>query len=107
MKIKTGDTVVIITGKDKGKTGTVLRVDRSSNRIAVEGLNMVTKHVKKTADRAGERLEKEAMIHASNVMVQDDAGNPSRIGCKVAGDGKKSRVYKTTGKKISESFNKA
>lgn len=69
MKIHNGDLVVINTGKDKGKQGTVLRVLESKNRVVVEGINMRVRHIKKTAQSAGQRISYEASIHASNVQI--------------------------------------
>lgn len=106
MKIKTGDSVVVIAGKDKGKTGVVLRAIPSEERVVVEGVNVVTKHVKKTQEKAGERIEKEAAIHVSNVMILDGEGNASRVRYESAEKGGKSRQFVTTGEKITENFTK-
>lgn len=92
-RIKKGDTVYVIAGKDKGKTGTVLAVNPETDRVLVQGINMVTKHQKPT-QRApeGKRFQKEAPIHASNVMpVDPQTGKPTRVRMKVDGD-KKVRV---------------
>ena len=107
MRIKTGDIVVVTTGKDKGREGKVLRVLASHDRVVVEGINIVTKHVKKTAEKAGERIEKEASIHSSNVMILDAEGKASRIAYSISKKGDKGRVFQTTGKKVSENFNKS
>lgn len=103
LKIKRGDSVQVIAGKEKGKQGRVLSVDRENDRVVVEGLNMVTKHKKpKGADQGG-IIKKEAAIHASNVMYVHN-GKPTRLGIKVETadkDGKtvkvKKRIAKTTG----------
>ena len=98
-KIKKDDTVQIITGKDKGKTGKVLHVDVKKNRVVVEGCNMVTKHAKPSAANAnGGRIEQEAPLDISNVMLVAD-GKATRVGFKIE-DGKKVRVAKKTGKVI-------
>ncbi len=96
-KIKTGDTVVVIAGKDKGKDGKVLAV--KDGRVLVEGIGMVTKHTKPSAaNQQGGIVQKESYIDASNVMYLHN-GKPTRIGFKVE-DGKKVRVAKSTGEVI-------
>ena len=95
MNFKTGDKVVVISGKDKGKEGKIIHVLRSENRVVVEGINMVKRHVKGNGQQAGSITEKEAPIHASNVMIIDPKTNkPTRIGHSVNKDGKKIRVTK-------------
>ena len=99
MKIKTGDTVKVIAGKDKDKEGKVLSVDKKTGRGVVEGVNMVTKHAKPSAsNQQGGIINKEAPIDASNVMYVQN-GKATRIGYKVE-DGKKVRVAKKTGEVI-------
>ena len=99
MKIKTGDTVQVIAGKDKDKEGKVLSVDKKTGRVVVEGVNMVTKHAKPSAsNQQGGIINKEAPIDASNVMYVQN-GKATRIGYKVE-DGKKVRVAKKTGEVI-------
>ena len=94
MKIKKGDTVKVIAGKDKGKEGKVLAV--KDNTVIVENVNMVTKHSKATAaNQAGGIVTKEAPLHVSNVMLLVD-GKATRVGFKMDGD-KKVRVAKATG----------
>ncbi len=101
MKIKTGDTVKVIAGKDKDKEGKVLSVDKKNGRVVVEGVNMVTKHVKPSmANQNGGIVQKEAALDISNVMYVHN-GKPTRIGFKVE-DGKKVRVAKATGEVIVE-----
>ena len=79
-KIKTGDTVIIITGKDKGKTGNVISVSKSDDRAIVEGVNIVKRHRKATQESPGKIEEKEASIHISNVAHLDpDSGKATRI----------------------------
>ncbi len=109
MKIHNGDLVVINTGKDKGKQGTVLRVLESKNRVVVEGINMRVRHIKKTAQSAGQRISYEASIHASNVQILDPkTKKPTRIGYKVdPKTGKKTRFAKASGEVIVKAVTKA
>ena len=95
MKLKTGDKVVVIAGKDKGKEGTITKVLRNENKVVVEGVNIVKKHVKPNGQQAGSIASVEAPIHASNVMIKDPkTGKPTRIGHTVDKKGKKVRVTK-------------
>ena len=95
MHFKTGDKVVVISGKDKGKEGKIIKVLRNENRVVVEGVNVVKKHVKGNGQQAGSITEVEAAIHASNVMIVDPKTNkPTRIGHSINKDGKKIRVTK-------------
>jgi large subunit ribosomal protein L24 len=97
LHIKKGDTVKVITGDDKGKTGKVLRVIPSENRAVVEGLNIVTKHRKPSAQNTSGKIDKiEAPIHLSNLMVVI-GGQPTRVGRKLNDDGKLQRVARKTG----------
>ena len=94
MKLKTGDTVVVITGKDRNKTGKIVKVLVDKNRVVVEGLNKVTKHVRKTKTKKGEKIQFEAAIHASNVMLVDPkTKKATRIGISKEG-GKRVRIAK-------------
>ena len=100
-KIKKGDRVVVLAGKDKGKQGAVLQVLPKDNRVVVEGVNMVSRHTKATqADPQGGIKSKEATLHVSNVALVDSNGKPTRVGFKIEGD-KKVRVAKTTGEVIN------
>ena len=100
MRIKKGDTVVVITGKDKGKTGTILKAMPKENRVIVEGVNVQTKHQKQTRTAKAEIKHIEGPIHVSNVMYYDTkAKAPTRIGYKVE-NGHKKRVSKKTGQVI-------
>ena len=95
MNFKTGDKVIVISGKDKGKEGKITHVLRKENRVVVEGINVVKKHVKGNGQTAGSITEVEAPINASNVMIIDPkTKKPTRIGHKVNKDGKKIRVTK-------------
>jgi large subunit ribosomal protein L24 len=98
-KIKIGDTVKVIAGKDLGKEGKVTAIDRENHKVVVEGVNKVTKHNKPSAqNQEGGITEKEAALDISNVMLVVD-GKTTRVGFKVV-DGKKVRVAKKTGKEI-------
>ena len=95
MNFKTGDKVVVISGKDKGKEGKITHILRAENRVVVEGVNIVKKHVKGNGQTAGSINEVEAPIHASNVMIIDPkTKKPTRIGHSINKDGKKIRVAK-------------
>ena len=99
MKIKTGDTVKVIAGKDKDKEGKVIAVDKKDGRVLVEGVNMLTKHTKPSmANQNGGIVHQEGYIDASNVMLLHN-GKATRVGFKMDGD-KKVRVAKATGKVI-------
>ena len=95
MNFKTGDKVVVIAGKDKGKEGKIIKVLRKENRVVVEGVNIVKKHLKGNGQQAGSISEVESAIHASNVMIIDPkTKKPTRIGHSTNKDGKKIRVSK-------------
>ena len=95
-KIKKGDKVVVLTGKDKGKTGTVLQVIPTETRALVQGINLVRRHTKQTASQDAGIFTKEAPIHLSNLAVADKDGKPTRVGFKIE-DGAKKRIAKSTG----------
>jgi large subunit ribosomal protein L24 len=107
LKIRRDDTVRIITGKDKGKTGRVLRVEPDKHRVYVEGANIIKRHTRprslrdtQRAQELGGIIEKEGPIHVSNVMLIDpDSGEPTRVGIKREG-GRRVRVAKRSGKEI-------
>jgi large subunit ribosomal protein L24 len=93
--IRRNDNVVVITGKDRGKRGRVLKVDAAKNRLVVEGVNFIKRHTKPNPQRQvkGGVVEREASLHASNVqMVCPDCGKPTRLGRKILGDGRKVRI---------------
>ena len=99
MKIKTGDMVKVIAGKDKDKEGKVIAVNKKENTLLVEGVNMITKHTKPSmSNQQGGIVHQEAPIHASNVMLLHE-GKATRVGFKMDGD-KKVRFAKATGKVI-------
>jgi large subunit ribosomal protein L24 len=107
-KIRRDDTVVVIAGKDRGKTGKVLRVDPKRNRVFVEGLNIVKRHQRPQQVRDTQRaatvggvIEKEGPIHISNVMLADPKDHkPTRVGIARGDDGKRMRVTRRTGTAI-------
>ncbi len=101
-KIKKGDRVVLITGKDKGKQGEVLKVLPSESRVLVQGINTVKRHTKPSMGNAGGIVTKELSVHVSNVALVDPKdGKPSRVGFKVLADGKKVRVAKRSGEVVN------
>ena len=100
-KIKKGDRVVLLTGRDKGRQGQVLQVMPKDERLVVEGLNMVQRHTKASqADPQGGIKNKEASVHVSNVAFVDSKGEPTRVGFRMEGE-KKVRYAKTTGETIN------
>ena len=100
-KIKKGDRVVLLTGRDKGRQGQVLQVMPKDERLVVEGLNMVKRHTKASqADPQGGIKNKEAPVHVSNVAIVDSKGEPTRVGFRMEGE-KKVRYAKTTGETIN------
>lgn len=102
MNFKTGDKVVVISGKNKGKEGKITTVLRKENKVVVEGVNIVKKHVKPNGQNSGSIIEVEAPIHASNVMMIDPkTGKRTRIGHSIDKKGNKIRVSK----KSNESLN--
>jgi large subunit ribosomal protein L24 len=99
-KIKKGDRVILLAGKDKGRTGNVTLVMPKDSRVVVQGLNMVQRHTRPSqGDPQGGIKHKEASVHVSNVAIVDQTGKPTRVGFEVR-DGKKVRVAKTTGEVI-------
>jgi large subunit ribosomal protein L24 len=105
MKIHKGDTVLVISGKDKGAKGKVLKAYPSSNKVLVEGVNRIKKHTPITTNQRGSRsggiVTQEAPIHVSNVMIVDSDGKPSRVGYRVDDEtGKKIRISRRNGKDI-------
>ena len=98
-KIRKGDQVVVLAGRDKGRTGEVLKVIPAENRAIVRGVNMVRRHQKQTQTQEGGIISMEAPIHLSNIAIADKDGKPTRIGFKFE-DGKKVRVAKRSGELI-------
>lgn len=102
MKIKVGDKVIVIAGKNKGKTGNVLKTDRDNNRVIVEKVNLQTKHIKKGMNGPGQKIEKESSIDVSNVMILCPKTNKrSRVGYRELKTGKKERFAKISGEPLS------
>ncbi|PWC33869.1 50S ribosomal protein L24 [Azospirillum sp. TSO35-2] len=100
-KIKTKDKVIVLTGRDKGKTGEVLRVIPKENRAVVQGVNVVKKHQRPSARSQGGIIEFEAPINLSNLAhVDPKDGKPTRVGFKILEDGRKVRVAKRSGEVI-------
>lgn len=100
-KIKKGDKVVVITGRDSGKSGEVIEVRPSENRALVRGVNLVKRHTRQTQQTQGGIITKEAPINLSNLAIADPKdGKPTRVGFKVLADGKKVRVAKRSGETI-------
>jgi large subunit ribosomal protein L24 len=103
LKIKKGDHVIVLSGRDRGKHGEVVEVRPKENRAVVRGVNMVRKHQRQTAKTEGGIISKEAAIHISNLALEDPKdGKPTRVGFKVLEDGKKVRVAKRSGETIPE-----
>ncbi|NQV90668.1 50S ribosomal protein L24 [Candidatus Uhrbacteria bacterium] len=104
MKIKTGDKVRVLSGKDKGKQGTIIQVFPKLERVVVEGVNILIKHMRKQGDRAGQKIEFPAPMHASNVqVVSSKSGKSGRIGYKfIDKEGKKTKIRLIRSKGQSE-----
>jgi large subunit ribosomal protein L24 len=101
LKIKRGDTVVVISGKEKGKRGEVDRVEPKKERVVVTGVNVRTRHARPSQQNQEGLFTFEAPIHVSNVMIVDpDSGDPTRVGYRFTDSGEKVRVSKKSGKDI-------
>ncbi|AXB46825.1 MULTISPECIES: 50S ribosomal protein L24 [Amycolatopsis] len=104
MKVKKGDTVVVIAGKDKGAKGKVIQAYPERSRVLVEGVNRIKKHTRISQTQRGAQsggiVTQEAPIHVSNVMVVDSDGKPTRVGYRIGEDGKKVRISRRNGKDI-------
>ena len=104
MKVKKGDTVVVIAGKDKGAKGKVIAAFPRLDKVLVEGVNRVKKHERIRTTQRGAKtggiVTQEALIHVSNVMVVDSDGNPTRIGYRVDDNGQKVRISRRSGKDL-------
>ena len=101
-KIKKGDKVIVLTGKDKGKTGDVLQVFPTENRVLVSGVNIAKRHTKAQGATEGGIIDKNLPIHISNVALRDPkSGKPTRVGFKTLDGGKKARVAKRSGEVIN------
>ena len=104
MKVKKGDTVLVIAGKDKGAKGKVIQSYPTRDRVLVEGVNRIKKHTRVSQNQRGAQsggiVTQEAPIHVSNVMVIDSEGKPTRVGKKTTDDGKRVRISRRNGKEI-------
>lgn len=101
LKIRKGDTVTVVTGRDRGRTGEVLRVVPGQRRVVVQGVNMVKRHTKPSPASPGGVIEKEATIDISNVALVDPGdGRPTRVGFRVLEDGRKVRYARRSGEVI-------
>lgn len=102
-KIRKGDKVIVTTGKDSGKVGSVLKVLTEKNRVVVSGVNVVKKHTKPTRDSEGGIISKELSVHVSNVAhVDPKSGKATKVGYKILKDGTKERVAKASGEIIKK-----
>ena len=100
-RIKKNDDVIVISGRDKGKKGSVLLVLPKKDRVIVQGVNMMKRHTRASASQSGGIVEKELPIHVSNVaLVDPDGGKPTRVGFRILEDGRKVRVAKRSGEMI-------
>ena len=100
-RLRKGDDVVVISGRDKGKTGSILRVIRSEDRVIVDGINIVKRHTRPSQAQPGGIVDKEAPIHISNVALADPKdGSATRVGYKFLEDGRKVRFAKQSGEVI-------
>ena len=99
-KIRKGDNVVVIAGRDKGRTGEVIEVRRDADRALVRGVNMVKRHQRQDATHEGGIISKEAPIQLSNIAYLGKDGKPTRVGFKIQADGKKVRIAKSSGAEI-------
>ena len=99
-KIRKGDKVVVLNGRDKGRTGEVFEVRPADNKALVRGINLVKRHQKQTQAQEGGIISKESPIHLSNIALTDDSGKPTRVGFKINNDGKKIRFAKRSGVNI-------
>ena len=100
-RVRKGDTVAVTSGREKGKTGEILRVDRERRRVVVQGVNMVKRHTRPSPTTPGGILEKEAPLDVSNVALLDpEDGKPTRVGFRLLEDGRKVRYAKRSGEVI-------
>jgi large subunit ribosomal protein L24 len=99
-KIRKGDKVIVLNGRDKGRTGEVFEVRPDENVALVRGVNMVKRHQKQTQNQEGGIISKEAPVHLSNIAYLGKDGKPTRVGFKIQADGKKVRIAKSSGAEI-------
>ncbi|RMD90904.1 MAG: 50S ribosomal protein L24 [Alphaproteobacteria bacterium] len=96
-KLKKGDKVIVLAGKDKGRTGEIVSVDRKAGKAIVEGVNIAIRHQRQTQTSQGGRIPKAMPIDLSNLALVDANGKPTRVGFRITEDGRKVRYAKTTG----------
>ncbi|PRX35500.1 large subunit ribosomal protein L24 [Meinhardsimonia xiamenensis] len=96
-KLKKGDKVIVLAGKDKGRTGEIVSVDRKAGKAIVEGVNIAIRHQRQTQTSQGGRIPKAMPIDLSNLALLDKNGKPTRVGFRITEDGRKVRYAKTTG----------
>lgn len=100
-KIRKGDDVIVLTGKDKGKSGEITKMLTSEGRAVVQGINMVKRHTKQTQTEEGGIISKEASIHVSNLALKDPkTGKATKVGYKMNKDGTKTRISRSSGEKV-------
>ena len=103
LKIKKGDNVVVISGRDKGRSGQVMRVFPAERRLIVQGVHIAQRHTKQSVGEPGGIVEKELTIHVSNVAhIDPQSGKPTRVGYRTLDDGRKVRVARRSGEMIAE-----
>ena len=108
MKLKMSDQVGVIAGKDKDKNGKIIKLLKKQNKVVVEKVNIRTKHIKKTAEKAGERIQMEAPVDASNVMlICPNCKKLTRVGYKKLESGKKQRICKKCKESVDHEFKKS
>jgi large subunit ribosomal protein L24 len=104
MKIKKGDTVIVLTGKDRNRTGKVIAAYPKDNKVLVEGVNRVKKHTRVSTTQRGAKtggiVTQEAPIHVSNVAIVDEGGKPTRVGYRIDESGNKVRIARRSGKEL-------
>jgi large subunit ribosomal protein L24 len=104
MKVRKGDTVLVVAGKDKGAKGKVIQAIPRQDKVIVEGVNRIKKHTRIRTTQRGAKtggiVTQEAPIHVSNVMVVDSEGNPTRVGYRIDDNGQKVRISRRTGKEL-------
>lgn len=102
MKFKVGDTVLVTSGKDKGKKSEVIRALPQENTVVVKGLNLFTRHVKPVAGKSGQKIVRERPLSVAKIAHVNDKGEIDRVGYSVAKDGSKVRIFKKTGAAVTE-----
>ncbi len=103
LKVKKGDHAVILTGRDKGKRGEIVKVLPAQSKVVIQGINLVRRHQKQSASQEGGIISKEAPIHVSNIAIEDPKdGEPTRVGYKILDDGRKVRFAKRSGELIDD-----